>query len=70
MVSLEHQRFWEPFKGPSRVCSDNGPGDDASGIHGQSITHVEKCETNGYALWKHRPLDGNEMEDLGTYGYL
>lgn len=70
MVSLEHQRFWEPSKGPSRVCSDNGPGDDASGIPGQSITHVEKCETNGYVLWKHRPLDGNETEDLGAYGYL
>lgn len=28
MVLLEHQRFWEPSKGPSRVCSDNGPGDD------------------------------------------
>lgn len=70
MVSLEHQRFWEPSTETSRVCFDNILGDDASGIPERSVTHEEKSEANGYVLCKDGPLDGNEMDDLGMYGYL
>ncbi|CAI7605787.1 unnamed protein product [Penicillium manginii] len=66
MVTLNHQRFWQPTTGISRECSDNGPQHDSSGVSGQSITHVERCEADGYVLWKSRPHDGNELEDFDS----
>ncbi|KAJ5160958.1 uncharacterized protein N7482_007962 [Penicillium canariense] len=64
MVTLNQQKFWQPTTGISRECSDNGPQHDSSRASGQSITHVERCEANGYVPWKSRPHDGNELGDF------
>jgi len=70
MVTLNHQNFWQPTTGILRECSDNSPQYDSSEVSGQSITHVERCEVNGYLLWKSGSNDRNEMGNFGTYDYF